>query len=106
MNSQFKKGALELVVLSELLKKDEYGYELFKSISFNLDIAEGSLYPLLRRLVKYKFLSTYHVDSNKGPTRKYYRLTSKGKERLTLLKKEWEVFSLSMNNFVKIGGNL
>ena len=50
MNAQLKKGALELCVLSQLVKGEKYGYELTEKISAEMSIAGGTLYPILRRL--------------------------------------------------------
>ena len=50
MKIQFKKGVLEICVLSVLAHKDCYGYELVNEISKRIDISEGTIYPLLRRL--------------------------------------------------------
>ena len=46
MNTQFKKGALELCVLSQLRKADKYGYELTETISREMELATGTLYLL------------------------------------------------------------
>ena len=59
MNIQLKKGVLELCVLSMLTKKDCYGYELVNEISKNIMIAEGTIYPLLKRLKDEGFLTTF-----------------------------------------------
>ena len=75
MNVQLKKGALEIAVLSLISKHDEYGYSLFRYINDKVVIAEGTLYPLLRRMVKEKLLSTYYRESREGPPRKYYSIT-------------------------------
>ena len=50
MNTQFKKGALELCVLSQLRKADKYGYELTETISREMELATGTLYLILKRL--------------------------------------------------------
>ena len=50
MNAQFKKGVLELVVLESVRKKDMYGYELVEEVSKVIDVNEGTIYPLLKRL--------------------------------------------------------
>jgi PadR family transcriptional regulator PadR len=52
MNVQFKKGVLTLCVIVLTLKQDRYGYELVHNISEKFLIAEGTIYPLLRRLTK------------------------------------------------------
>ena len=51
MNTQFKKGALELCVLSQLRKADKYGYELTETISREMELATGTLYLILKRLM-------------------------------------------------------
>ena len=51
MNTQFKKGVLELVVLLAISKKDKYGYQLVSEVGAMMDVNEGTIYPLLKRLV-------------------------------------------------------
>ncbi|MBR3229449.1 MAG: PadR family transcriptional regulator [Bacilli bacterium] len=101
MNSQFKKGVLELIVLLSVNKKDMYGYELVLEVSKVVEVNEGTIYPLLRRLTNDKYFDTYLVESNEGPSRKYYKITSLGKERLKELKKTWDEFNSSVNKFIK-----
>jgi PadR family transcriptional regulator PadR len=101
MNIQFKKGVLELCVLAELCTKDFYGYELVEEISKHIDISEGTIYPLLRRLKDEKYVTTYLVESNDGPPRKYYSLTEHGKGNAIELIKEWTNFSDGVNQIVK-----
>jgi PadR family transcriptional regulator PadR len=93
MDTQFKKGVLELCVLSLLTKKDYYGYELVEKISRTISISEGTIYPLLRRLQNEGYLTTYFQESKEGPSRKYYQLTKKGKEQEYRLKSEWKSFA-------------
>ena len=50
MNTQFKKGVLELCVLSLLKNGDKYGYELADTVGKQIDVSEGTIYPLLKRL--------------------------------------------------------
>lgn len=101
MNSQFKKGVLELIVLLSVNKKDMYGYELVLEVSKVVSVNEGTIYPLLRRLTNEKYFDTYLVESNEGPSRKYYKITNLGKERLKELKETWNDFSSSVNKFIK-----
>lgn len=103
MNIQFKKGVLELCVLALLDKQDRYGYELVQKISDRIAISEGSVYPLLRRLKKEEYFTTYLQESKEGPSRKYYRLTDKGRDYLHQLIKEWQQFSIGVNELVKEG---
>ena len=101
MNIQFKKGVLELCVLSMLDKKICYGYELVNEISKNILISEGTIYPLLRRLKLEGLVTTYLQESREGPPRKYYKLTESGRKKEIELKKEWFSFVESINNFLK-----
>lgn len=100
MNTQFKKGALELCVLSQLVQGDKYGYELTERISHEMSIASGTLYPILRKLKEDDQVTTYLVESESGPARKYYRLTDKGKEYQKTLKQEWESFISAVNRLI------
>lgn len=103
MNVQFKKGALELCVLVYTLNKDRYGYELVHSISEKIQIAEGTVYPLLRRLTNEGYFATYLAESNEGPPRKYYQLTKTGRIYLGQLVQEWREFSTSVNEIIEEG---
>ncbi|WP_090990928.1 PadR family transcriptional regulator [Bacillus sp. OV322] len=103
MNVQFKKGVLELCVLVLLDKKDRYGYELVQKISDQIEISEGSVYPLLRRLTKEEYFTTYLQESSEGPSRKYYKLTDKGRNYLKELIAEWNEFTNGVNTLIKEG---
>ena len=92
MNAQFKKGALEICVLSQLAQGDKYGYELTERISEEMSIASGTLYPILRKLKADEYVTTYLVESESGPARKYYKLTEKGSRYQEELLKEWKEF--------------
>lgn len=101
MNTQFKKGVLELLVLIAVNKKDMYGYELVLEISKVVDVNEGTIYPLLKRLTNERYFETYLKESTEGPPRKYYKLTILGKKRMKELKKIWLEFSNSVNKIIK-----
>ncbi|TXL65097.1 PadR family transcriptional regulator [Cerasibacillus terrae] len=103
MNVQFKKGILELCVLVLLDKKDCYGYELVQRISSKIEISDGSIYPLLRRLTKADYFTTYFQESKEGPARKYYALTEKGKKHLHQQMQEWKEFSKAVNELIEEG---
>lgn len=80
MNIQYKKGVLELCVLSLLKKHDCYGYEISDYLSKHIDIADGTVYPILRKLRSEGLLTTYMQEESGGPPRKYYSLTKLGRE--------------------------
>lgn len=104
MNIQLKKGVLELCVLSLLKKDDKYGYELIAEISKGIEISEGTIYPLLRRLKNEGYVETYLEESSEGPPRKYYKLTEKGESTRVLYLDEWNEFLRGVNSI--IGGNV
>lgn len=89
MNAQFKKGVLELIVLESVRKKDMYGYELVEEVSKVVDVNEGTIYPLLKRLTNEKYFETYLRESTEGPPRKYYHITAAGVLYRDELEREW-----------------
>ena len=102
MDTQFKKGVLELLVLLFASKKDRYGYELVEEISKIVNVNEGTIYPILKRLTNEGYFETYLKESTGGPSRKYYKLTVLGIKRKNILLDEWKKFEKSVNSFVKV----
>lgn len=100
MNTQFKKGVLELIVLISISNKDMYGYELVLEVSKIVDVNEGTIYPLLKRLTNEKYAETYLVESTEGPSRKYYKITKLGIDRMNELESIWFNFSKAVNDFI------
>jgi PadR family transcriptional regulator PadR len=103
VNSQFKKGIIELCVLSLVKSRDYYGYELVEEISKKVDIAEGTIYPILRRLTQENYFETYLQESSSGPPRKYYRITQLGRDVQTEQMAQWKDFNKSINSLLKAG---
>lgn len=106
MNTQLKKGVLELCVLVLLDRKDCYGYEMVDEISRNIFISEGTIYPLLKRLKNEKFVISYLKESQDGPPRKYYQITHLGNEKKEELVAEWNEFSRGVNNLLQNKNNV
>ncbi len=94
MNTQLKKGTIELAILKKLEVEDNYGYEIGKFIASEIDVKEGTIYLILQRLEKSGILESYLKSENNSKRRKYYRLTVEGQEYLELLTIEWEKLSL------------
>lgn len=92
MDAQFKKGILDICVLSILEKKEIYGYGLEMEMASLMDVSGNTLYPLLRRLEKDDYLDTYMHVSEQGRRRKYYRITDKGRLHLKDLRRDWKAF--------------
>lgn len=101
MNTQFKKGVLELIVLKAIVADDLYGYQLVSRINEVILVNEGTIYPLLKRLSNDHLLESYLKESTEGPPRKYYHITSLGLARYEALLEEWTNFSESVNTYLK-----
>ena len=101
MNIQFKKGVLELCVLSLLYHGEMYGYELTSKLSEAISISDGTIYPLLRRLKNEGYVTTYLSESNEGPPRKYYRLTQTGTDYKEQLITEWSALIVGVNKVIE-----
>lgn len=78
-----------------------YGYELVSSVSKVIDVNEGTIYPLLKRLTNEHYFDTYLSESSEGPPRKYYHLTETGKRYAKELLKDWLAFSKQVDLFIK-----
>jgi len=101
MTTQLKKGTLELCVLSLLSRADMYGFELVGAISDEIQISEGTIYPLLKRIKDEGCVTTYLQESQEGPPRKYYSLTERGRINLQTLETEWLSISTGINNIIR-----
>lgn len=88
--SQMRKGVLEFCILSIIKLGEVYPSDIIDTMkAANLNILEGTLYPLLNRLKNAGFLSYRWVESTSGPPRKYFSLTEKGAEFYVELEKTW-----------------
>ncbi|MEW6340667.1 MAG: PadR family transcriptional regulator [Pseudomonadota bacterium] len=97
MKTQLKKGTLDMCVLAVLARGDSYAYELVSTLSATMEISEGTIYPLMRRLQAEAWVSTYLVESPSGPPRKYYSLTGPGRRSLLEMEGEWRSFVDEVN---------
>jgi len=101
MNIQFKKGVLELCVLSLLSRRDSYGYDVSEALSKHIDISDGTVYPILRKLKNDGLVTTYLVEESGGPPRKYYSLTELGKKEYKQTREEWLNFAETIKKLLK-----
>jgi PadR family transcriptional regulator PadR len=104
MNSQFKRGIIELCVMSQLVREDMYGYLVISNVSRHLDVNDNTIYPILRRLTQDGLCETYLTESDQGAPRKYYRMTKKGFERYLGLRDEWDRFITGVYMILNEGG--
>jgi Predicted transcriptional regulators len=94
---------LDACVLAVLSRGDTYGYELTQTLQSAMDISDSTLYPVLRRLQKSGFLTTYD-QPYQGRNRRYYAITDVGRKQCDEFKKDWIEYQNSMNKLL-IGGN-
>lgn len=90
--TQIKRGTLEFCILLMIKQKPSYGYEIINTLEEYpiLTAKENTIYPLLRRLLKEEYISSFWKDSAEGlPPRKYYSMTDKGLEYLAAISDEW-----------------
>jgi len=100
--SQVKKGTLSFIVLLVLRDNELYGYELIEKIKAitNIEIAEGTLYPLMNRLKTDNLLQSKWVEQETGIPRKYYFLTEIGLQTLEEMKIQWTDLQNLMNKLI------
>jgi PadR family transcriptional regulator PadR len=98
--TQLRKGILELAILGALSRRRHYGYSLVKTISGtgDIDLTEGTIYPILGRLAKEGLIQSEWVESSQGPPRKYYTLTLKGGEAFRTLDGEFRKLAAIVDN--------
>ncbi|MCL2368237.1 MAG: PadR family transcriptional regulator [Oscillospiraceae bacterium] len=101
MNTQYKKGVLELCVLSLIARRDRYGYDVSETLSQHIDISDGTVYPILRKLKNDGLVTTYLVEESGGPPRKYYKLTELGQREFEQAKTEWLGFAETVKKLLK-----
>ncbi len=89
MDSQLKRGLLEVCVLAAIKKEDSYGYKIIKDISPYVEISESTLYPILKRLESSDCITVYTMEHN-SRLRKYYKITDGGIERIQAFLREWK----------------
>jgi len=99
---QLRKGCLELAILAVLWGGKLYGLEILRRLESDSDliVSEGTVYPLLSRLKALGLLKSEWVESDQGHPRKYYALTSVGRERATTMAAIWTRFSSSMGKLL------
>ena len=78
-----------------------YGYELVEEVSKVVDVNEGTIYPLLKRLTNERYFETYLRESTEGPPRKYYHLTAAGVLYRDSLEAEWNQLTKRVGRFLE-----
>src|SRR5436190_22944062 len=96
--SQMRKGILEFCILSVIRRGEVYPSDIVEEMrAANLNIFEGTLYPLLTRLKNADMLTYRWIESNSGPPRKYFSLTAKGEAFYKELEATWNELANAVN---------
>jgi|SRR4029077_18819928 PadR family transcriptional regulator PadR len=102
---ELKRGSLELIVLHLLAPGEAYGYEIVTKLTEQtngaLEVTDGTLYPVLYRLERAEFVTVRWETQERGVPRKYYRLTSAGRDELRRLEDEWMTFTKAMTKLLR-----
>ena len=96
---ELRRGCLTLAVLAQL-RSEHYGYTLRKALGdLGLDIDEGTLYPLLRRLEAQDLLTSEWREEG-GRNKRFYRLSAEGRQMLKQLLAEWKALNTTLDRIV------
>jgi PadR family transcriptional regulator PadR len=103
--SQMRKGVLEFCILSIIQRGEAYPSDIIDEMrKANLNLLEGTLYPLLTRLKNADLLSYRWVESSGGPPRKYFSLTEKGAAFYKDLENTWREMADGVERVIKNEG--
>lgn len=91
---------IEFLILAIVEQEDSYGYEISQTIKLAANIKESTLYPILKKLEKASFLTTYSQEFQ-GRKRKYYHITDDGLKQLDFLKEEWLLYKETLDDIIE-----
>lgn len=92
---------IEFLILAIIDREDSYGYEISQTIKLAANIKESTLYPILKKLEKAGYMTTYSQEYQ-GRKRKYYSITQEGKNQLQFLNEEWLTYKETMDGIVEV----
>ena len=105
IETELKRGTLELAVLHLLLSGEAYGYDIVSQIADRtggaLEVTNGTLYPVLYRLERAGLVTVRWDTQGQGVPRKYYKLTPAGEKKLAQLTYEWTAFAKAMAQLLR-----
>lgn len=91
---------IEFLILAIIDREDSYGYEISQTIKLAANIKESTLYPILKKLEKAGYMTTYN-QAYQGRKRKYYSITQEGKNQLQFLNEEWLTYKETLDGIVE-----
>ena len=101
MNTQFKHGTLELIIMSIVNQKDSYGYDIVQQVNNLIETSESTIYPILKRLTDNEIFDSYLKESKNGPVRRYYRMTVGGKYYYDDCRSNWLEYVKGVKKYLK-----
>src|SRR5579864_7410145 len=106
--AQLRKGCLEMAILAAVWSGRLYGLDILRALlqRSKMDVAEGTVYPILARLKAEGLLQSEWVEAEAGHPRKYYWLTAPGLRRAREMAEAWHTFAASLTDLVQplLGG--
>src|SRR5882724_6650787 len=101
--AQLRKGSLEMAILASLWQSRLYGLEILRALSekSQLEVAEGTVYPILSRLKNEGLLQSEWVEAEAGHPRKYYWLTPSGRRRAREMAEVWNDYAARLTALVQ-----
>ncbi len=105
MTYQLTAPLLDACVLGIVAEEDSYGYTLTQKMQELVDISESTLYPVLRRLQKGNYLTTYDKPFQ-GRNRRYYKVTPDGLKQLEYYRSEWINYKEKIDILLKGEGRM
>ncbi|WNS45483.1 PadR family transcriptional regulator [Paenibacillus sp. MMS20-IR301] len=107
VSKEMLKGSTGTLILTVLLDKPLYGYELIKELEQRsqgiFTLKEGTLYPILHAMESERWVEAYWLEVD-GRKRKYYRLLDEGRTKLQEKKAEWKLFKGAVDAVLREGG--
>lgn len=100
MAIQISSELLDGCVLALLKTEDYYGYALTQRLQASISVSESTLYPVLRRLKKNDWVTTYDQPFQ-GRNRRYYQITATGLTQLTTIQQEWQTYHHAINTLLQ-----
>jgi len=101
--SQFRKGFIEFCIMAVLRDQEAYGYQIVERLGHvaGMEVTESTVYPVLARLARDRYVTTRTVPSSSGPARRYYRLSEHGRKRLQEMIRHWQSIQDSVNQLIQ-----
>jgi PadR family transcriptional regulator, regulatory protein PadR len=105
--TQLRKGLMDFCVLNLLRRGESYGYEIVQSLKSveELVVTESTVYPILGRLAKDGYLHIRIQPSTEGPPRRYFSLTSAGRQRVAEMNAYWNALQRAIQELMQDKAN-